>query len=642
MAAAMGNAQSVRFWIACAVGLLGYVILAAWVPTLLPVDTSQPNAAARQGYHIGSLFPIIAGWSAVLAGAVFLASRSGLLALPGGQQPGRKAGAPPSLRGRLVEVAILVAAVFALYFPPIIVRNGPYTEDAYFLHTALRVLCGQDPYADFSFLYGPLMISLQSFWLELTGYTLENYYWLVAILNAAFFGGFLWWMQSAVPERRERIILFLLLLPALADLLMGLNYLPWRRMLPVIALLVICAGPFDWRRIAVTAGILAVSGALSYEFKAVGLISVGGVYAALLLSPAWRESLVKGPVLAAASLLGTTALVFILTNDNSLSYVNSVAHVSTRASELGLGAFRFYWTAHSLAVFALFALGLVVVGAGLGRLAKVEPTPRDLFLVGAVVFAVFSTRIAVQRADLWHMTFPAIALTLAVLLPGERRWFPIDRNIRRSAYGAVASASVFAAIGLFPTADRLVRAYADGARDVLGGEDRGVVNARLHTVLNEISDPDEAIAALAEFLAAPEYARREVYLYSSAWEAASALGACPAGYTFYDIPYSEGMRNARDDLEALSDPLVIMRARDFEALMTGEYPERRRRRWRKRDHLADRLSTVHLRQREIENQIEHEMWRDAVGQHIADSYQEVTRIGEFVILERRDRRGDAE
>lgn len=624
----------VRLLLAAGGMLAGYVLLVGIVPWLVPVDETLPNAAARQGYNLGSVFPTVLIWTLVGGGAIAVARHVSLIpATPSDERLSKADAVHP--RRRLLEIALAALVALVLFFPPFLAPKGPYTEDVYFLHVLLRMACGAAPYTDFEFLYGPLMATVLSGWGAVFGISMQSHYWLIAVANASFLAGFLWWLQDAVPDNRRRLLIFVVLLPALADLLLGLNYIPWRRMLPVFALLVVASGPFDWRRVAGSAALLSVSAAYSYEFGALGLIATGAVYGILLLTRQWRQSLVYGPALAALTMVGSVALSAILTGASFSDYLASVFHVTEAASELGLGGFAFYWTPHSLSIFALLALGVTMLVSGVMIRRPEMPTARDLLLVGAVAFGIVGLRIAFQRADLWHMTMPMIPLTLALLLPGERRWFPLSPPLRLSAVGASASAALFAAAGLFPVADDIRKRWVGGAVASFGSSPvTALVDLPETALLSEQANPAPHVAELSALLADED---RPVFFYASAWELAAPTGICPTGYIFYDIPYSDGFRSLEDELAALSDPIVVIRERDLLALREGGYPKRRERRLRLRDRAVSWLASVHIKQRKIENDIEHELWRDMVGTHIIQNYRERTRLGDYIVLERNGR-----
>ena len=285
--------------ISCTVFWLGYIVLLTLLPVIFPADVTLPNVAARSGYNIGLVYPLLAFWS--ICGLLFFALVStkgwsfktlltnsstnrtpqairsedliicesltqdfssssrrrnrriaGYTTVSTTQKTDKKT----SQKTHIIKSSLLSKPVLGwlecllvgtvaslLYWPQFLARYGNYIEATYFMNVLARMQCGQLPYQDFEFLYGPLMIYPAHYWINLFGFSMQSYYTLIAFLQAAFFILLLRLFQHHVPIFKTRLLAFALFAPFVFDTLLGLNYIGWRTMPAILAMLAVSARP---------------------------------------------------------------------------------------------------------------------------------------------------------------------------------------------------------------------------------------------------------------------------------------------------------------------------------------------------------------------------------------------------------------
>ena len=140
---------------------VGFIVLLVWVPKMVPPATGLPNVASVLGYNIDLAYLLTGAWAVAMAGVAGALSKAPP-SYPSPEAPNPTQ--PVPLGRRLIELAVLGLAVAALYWPWSLARFGPHVEDVYFLNILWRIQCGQVPFADFEFLYGPLMLAPLSGW----------------------------------------------------------------------------------------------------------------------------------------------------------------------------------------------------------------------------------------------------------------------------------------------------------------------------------------------------------------------------------------------------------------------------------------------------------------------------------------------
>ena len=613
----------------------------AVVPYWAPPDPNLPNVAAKLGYNLDVAYLAVILWSAaMLLILAIVGKKNGGSGHPKSSastvsdSDGGKLFAKKWLR---LEWVVVFVIFFAAYFPMFLARHGDFIEDKYFLSSLARMVCGDRPYTDFEFLYGPMMISPAYYWTSVFGFSFASYYAFVGLLQGSFFAVLMATLQRYLADWRMRYVVFALLALPLFDVLLGLNYVGWRRMLPVFAIMIIAARPFVWKYVVSAGAILGFSIAYSYEFGLVGLAACAPIYGVFLLSADTRlQSLKIGSSLAAISIAFGVLFTFIATGGGFAEYLAATGRILAEASDKGLGAFKFYWTAHSLSMFALLAVSIVVVGLGTRRLMSTKPAEGDLLLIGGLTFALISLKVAFQRADIWHMVSPFLPLSIAFLVRPEFRLFPTAVSMRPAAFVLVGVASISTAIGYLPMGMYYGGGLASGAADVLSGTPRvEIFTSRQPSVQRERTRQSGYIANMARHLAEDGRETRPVMFYKDVWALNHHLGVCPIGYTFYDLIYSDRAKPLKQTLSANEDAYVIMNASTYELLKSGDPYQSRPRNLRLRERMGIYMATVHYSQSPIENEIEFAMWKEALGDYVVENFEPEAQYGPLVLLSRR-------
>ena len=620
--------------IVAAIIFCGFIFAMGAAPYWFPPDESAPNVAAKLGYNLDLAYALVLAWIIFsLAGASFALRNAAPLAA---SKP-LFAAASDTKHWRLEAIVIFVI-FFAAYFPLFLARRGDFIEDKYFLTALWRMQCGDAPYKDFEFLYGPMMIYPAHLWSNIFGFSLKSYYALLALLQGSFFAALIVVLQRYLPDRRMRYLAFLILLPAVFDVLLGLNYIGWRRMLPVFAVLLIASAPLDKRAIAAAAALLGFEIAYSLEYGLAGLAACGAIYALLLLRPNRLIVAIHGGALAFASLVIGAALILLATGSVAGDYFGATLHVLEEASEKGLGAFRFYWTVHTLSLFAVFSLAIALVAWGAKNAMHADASEGDRLLIGAIAYAAISFKIGLQRADIWHMASPFILLSLVFLLMRPQRLFAIPGRARSTALALIAVSAFANAIGYLPMGMYYTSGLRAGAADIITGKPTasGIVSRR-PSVQTELTVTKNPLKELAAFLATPNMSDRPVLFYKDWWWTSYHLGVCPIGYTFYDLMYSNEIAPLTDSLSQNQNAVVIIDKEDFEALTDPSPIEtaRKRRKLRLREKLGVYFATVHYHQTPIENEIEFAMWEHSLGAVLRESYEVAGTFGPVVALTRK-------
>lgn len=624
-----------RLFLLAALGLLALLGLLPWGAGLWPPDPALPNVAAREGQDAGLLHPLVALWALALLLAAFLAAPRGPAPLPGiGAPPGPGPGPARAWGERL----LVAGGVVALFSPPGLARFGPHVEDAYFLASLWRMECGDLPHADFEFLYGPLMIAPLRLWMQATGFSMTAYYAFHALGQALFWGMLVAILQRRIPHPGRRALAFLLLLPFLLDVLLGLNWTAWRYFAAPLAILLLAAAPRSPARAAGAGAVVGLGLAFSWEYGIAALAAGLAMQALLLCAPGNGRGR-AGVLLCMAVFAGTAGAVaagavLLATGGDPGPWLASLATVAEAAQRLGLGQFAFAWTLHALALFGLLALVLAAAGAGLRRLGQ-EPGPGDLELAGALAFLGIALRIALQRADHLHLAVPFVPLLLVLLAGRPLRLVPFPAAARTAALGLAAVAAIAHAMGQIPIGPLAATGAARGLLHALTGRPTAAATlpAGFRGTEAERSFAEPRVAALAARFAAPDLAGRPALFYGGTWALAMRAGICPAGYGFYDLLYSEAQAPLAATLGEVPGLLVVMRASEHDRLAAAAPPASPPPLQGLRAVLA-RTSSVHFRQSPLENAVEAEMWRRAVGDALMRDFAVKDRVADLVVLER--------
>lgn len=636
-----GRSAARRVLVLSALALLGFVVLVGYLPLAFPVPADVSSAASVQGYSTAAAFRLAVGWALITVWAARAVSRRS------GPSAARPAGPgdEPGIGTVDVREILLVAAVVALvYFPPFLARYGPYIEENILLTVQHRMLDGQRPYVDFEFLYGPLMAYSAYAWALLFGFSLASFYAYVATLEVLLFAAVVIVLQLLVRDRKVRWLALGVLGALLFNTLIGPNWSGSRRLLGILAVVVVCLRPLDLRH-AAAAGVLAgLQAAYSHDVGAAAVAAVGAVYALLLVrgrgAGAARAGALAGG-LALASWLGCAAA---LTGGGFDSYLSEMLYLGRRFSA-GEAGFRFRWTVNSVALFGLVSLACVVVGRGLARDRRSAATSRDLLLVGGLVFALVSLKSGLNRSDLFHLDAGVVLLVLAVLPGGGRRLFRLPGKVGPAARGLAGLLAATYLFGLLPTGSFFLSGWARGLRDVAASRptsDSRTAAARLGTraplLEPERSHPDPELLDLARYLAAAERVDRPVFFYATTFSLGIRIGVPKRDFLNDDFLYSERRgERARRFLEARPRALVLADRHVYERLFGLRPPDslpdvRRRFEMTPAKRAATWLSTNHYGQILLEARLKERRWRATAGRRVLRCYERQETFGDVVVL----------
>jgi hypothetical protein len=612
------------------------VVALPLVPRFIPASTYGISAAAASGYNTSAAFWTVAVWA--LAVLILFASRARIPGTPiptaeGAHDPG---GARPDFRhGRLrpLELATVFVLFALAYCPLFLARYAPYSEDMYFLTALWRMACGDRPYRDFGFLYGPSAIYPLWEWFRMLGASVLSYFAFLALLEGAIFAALAAVLQRLVPERRERYLVFLLFLPFVFNNLFGLNYSALRWLVPTFALLFAALRPWDRRTAAVCALLLGFHLTYSHEYALAGLTAIIVLQCTLWWQQRRAVQLQAASIVVVGTLVTWAVVAGLLLGDTFSAYLRHAGEI-VRMMNSGHAGFRFYWTANSLALFGVLTLACAVAGSQVGA-RRLDAAGR--LLLAAVIFALVALRSGLTRADLWHLNPPFVPLLLAFLLPFSVRALPAPIH-RRAALSLAAAASLTFAIGIAPMLSLYVSSYLNGVRATIAGLPlRPHITALDAGIERERATPVADLLALGAFLRSIEPPPQRALFYGRTWAISARVGVCPAGYKLDDLMYSEVAHPERKYLEAHPETPVVMTRKEFTLLFEPPDPSvphsslaltpmKQLGRW---------LSTVHYDQSETETRLIDEARAGLTGGYLRTTYRPAASFGDYVVLERR-------
>lgn len=618
---------------------LGYVVLVALLPVVFPPDATLPNVAARSGYNTGLAYILIATWSVL--GMLFFAL------LPVQREPCQtqvatsispqnNTGSMP-LEPKWLEFGVVLVLVLLLYWPAFLMRHGNYIEDRYFMNVLANMQCGQLPYRDFEFLYGPLMIYPAHYWMKLFGFSMQSYYSFLVFLQASFYIVLLRIFQYHIPKFRHRFIAFLLFVPFVFDTLLGLNYIGWRTMPAIFSIMIVAARPTSMA-MSLLAGVLAgMQLAYSYEFGIIALIANILLFSILTLVDRRQPVMLSAFSFVVMAVLVGVLLIVGLTGDTVTDYLSATMHILQIAQDTGIGNLRFYWTLNSLSLFALLSIAIVVLASGFRSAFRNPMSYGDRLLLVATLFTLGSLKVAFQRADIWHMSIAFVPLLLAFLLPAQKQVFMVGRMLKRPVIVLIAIAAITRIIGLLPTASYFGAGLLKGARDVVVGQDSGKIDfeSRSYSLQRELSYPDQEIVALAEYLADPVRSERPVVFYGDRWWMGVYVGVCPSGYSFYQLMYTDEYRSIRNFMQQNTGTLVVIGEAAYEYLFENKPVQVSVHNSTVVKKLASWLSSIHYDQKLSDKEIKYESWKRNLGDYLVENYRRTVKIGKNVVLEYR-------
>lgn len=612
-----------------------------WIPTWIDPPADVVSVAAAHGYSNAAAFIVALAW---VAGVAVI----GLLLESSGESGPLEAPAYEHDPRHSATLVLLVVTV--IYFPWFLAKMGPYIEDGVFLTATHRMLAGMEPYRDFEFLYGPLMLYPAHWFMSVFGYSMASLYAYMALGELLLMGVLLAVLRSLIPRRGRRWVAFLVMALALSTALFGPNQSGLRRLPALVALVVLASGPLSTRIAALAAALTGVQLAYSHDVGIAALGAAGLLYGVLLLGRHRKAALAFGASFALIAIAVWIGIAAALLRDVFPSYVAELRYLSARFAA-GEAAFEFRWTVNSLALFGLLGLSTMAAAHTIRRgpteLGEDAAAEARLLLLG-VGFAVLGLRSGLNRADLWHLLPPFQLLLLAWWLPGAARGFGLGRRARAWGLGLTVAAVVTYGVGLLPSVSWLAQGWVAGARATLTRD--FLLASRPETAAPAIEferiRPDSANVSLARFFAEPERLGAPVLFYSTAWALGKQIGVVKADFLNDDFLYSdERGQLALRFLEENPAAYVIMRGVAWDRLNGRGDPRAVERTDQPSitKEIAQRVSSPHFDQMVEEARLREGRWDRIVGRALVEGHEVVARFGEMVVLAARtsDQAGSA-
>jgi hypothetical protein len=175
-----------------------------WFASTIAEPTSQAQVA---GYDNNLAYLMCVAWFLIAAAVYYALQSSGRL---GSEQQ------PLALHQTrhwgtfrdFAELGLVLVGLLLLLFPPVFARYGPFLEENINLNAVQRMMAGDVPFADFEYLYAPSMIYLSYFWMKLVGYSSENFYWYIYIVEAVAIGSLAILVQLQTRSFWQRVFGF--------------------------------------------------------------------------------------------------------------------------------------------------------------------------------------------------------------------------------------------------------------------------------------------------------------------------------------------------------------------------------------------------------------------------------------------------
>jgi hypothetical protein len=609
-------------------------------PYYFPVEESVASAAAVAGYNNGAAYKAIV--IASLLGVVGF----GMLGhgqAASAESVANRARVPRVRLNRKValELTMVVILVALMRWPWFLAKYGPYLEDDPFLSMLHRMQSGQIPYADFEFLYGPLMMAIGHGWMQIAGYSMTSYYGLLAIMEVAQFVVLLLVVKAFFPRRTAAFATFALLALFCLDTFLGMNWNALRRLLPALLMLLAASDGMAWRKIPVTALATGLLLAYTHSYGSACLAAIAAMYA---LQAVGERKL--APIARAAAFVGLSVAVwfvcvYVVLDGDVFAYVRATMAVISRFG-VGEQGFPFRWTVNSIASFALLCLTVASIGQGLKRVYRgTRISVGDFYLLGALVYTLFAVRIGLNRSDIWHLTAPFLPIIVATILPLPRIAFVTGDRAAQFAHVLVVVMAATYFLSLAPTGSRFARGWIGGLRDTVLAYDSADVSVafRAPTIEPERSHPHPDILALGRYLVDPEHVNRPVLFYANVWDLDKRVGVTNTIYPVDDFLLSDEIGiEVGEFLEDNPDVLVVIGRSAYERLFNpvanpAEQPNQVEPATAMKSVLRV-LSTAHYESVEIEYDLKLDRWERTVGHHIHSSFEPIAEFGAYLVLER--------
>ncbi len=612
----------------------GMLAAMVWVPYQAGHAPGVASAASAAGYNNAVAHLVAVAW-------VVAAFVGALLWMPASDPLPRTV---PQGEGRFRPVLPLlaVAGAFLLFFPPALALQGPHLEDSIHLTALHRMQAGDVPYRDFEFLYGPLMLYLPYWWMQITPFSLTTFYAYVAILEALVLILLLGPVQRHIRGFWWQVGAFIILAALVFNAKVGPNQNGLRWIAGALLLLSVARDPFRARRWVMHGGLLGLFLAYSQEFAAATAVGIAAIHLSLFVKLRDGRALMGLAVTALTSAMTWIATLALLLGPALPDYVTTVAYL-TAQFDAGEAAFPYYWTLLGLMVFALIALGVWSAARVLRASWTSGVGMAELMAIGGVAYALLALKSGLNRADQWHLAPAAYVLAFAFLLPLGSKTIDLRRERRLGIALTLVLAASYS-FGQFGIARYVFREeLVAGYKAWLAGIQPPLpqVAPVLPATIYQNANPPADLIALANVLAQPENRGRPVFFHPEAmWNLGVRLGVRKMGYLADDFVYGDDRaRDAWIRLTATPEALVVIRTDSYEWLKTppGTPPEPLTYNlagYGRIRALREVLTSVHIRAAPVERAMKLERWKTFVGRNLLSGYVPVYRSERFTVLEK--------
>ncbi|REJ76259.1 MAG: hypothetical protein DWQ47_11640 [Acidobacteria bacterium] len=606
------------------------------VPYLFPPQGSLASAAAVAGYsnRVAHLTVAAFAFAAVL---IFAICRwSGVFSDHAVETDPTEGPRPAdSSRRYLVELVVVGLGMLLLYFPPFLSRYGPFIEDNYFMSVLHRINAGQIPYVDFEFLYGPLMVSLASFWTSAFGFSMVSYYSLLALMEVALFVSLLWLLQKYFPSQWTRYLVFIALSVLFFNTLMGVNWSGIRRFLPVLILIYFAKDPSSKKVLVSGSLMIGALLAFSHDYGTVGLAAALAMYGLNFLRGRFVESIGNGLAVLVISIVTWLMISYALLGGGIVAYLENSLDIINRfgAGEQG---FPFYWTLNSVSVFGLLVFAAAVIGNGIGKKKETAVLAGDYLLFAGLAFALVGLKSGLNRADMWHLAWPMLVIVFAFVLPIPRSLFKLPRAANSFAIGLIGVLVCTYLLALAPTASFYLSGLARGSIDTVAGTERKQgLPTRAPSIEFEKSSPSQEVVELGNYLADESREHKPVVFYEEAWGLDKRIGVYNEVYPIDDFLLSDRRGiEIRVFLEKNPEAFVVMEKDAYERILNSNLrePESSSAANTPMKTVLSWTSTIHYQYVEIEDREKAKRWDRTVGAFAVQNRSKIAEFGELVLL----------
>ncbi len=614
------------------------IYLPSWINRPAPIM----SAAGAEGYNNQVAYLLSLAWIIVgTAGAWFLSR--------GAESPANPAPGPivdwPTMTFKRTFIFLVTLAVCLLYFPFALAKKGPMLEECIHLTAIQRMLGGDIPYQDFEFLYGPLMLYPAYWWVSLTSFSLTAFYFYVAGLELLVFLLLLRPFQKLIPSPWLRLGAFLLLASLCFNTMLGPNQNGLRKLVGVLLLLGAAQHPFKRRFWFLHGIILGALFSYSQDFGAATALGFAAIYGTIIVKQRNKNAILGLLTIALVSAITWMSLVGFLLGPATSSYFESLRYLTGQFNN-GEAAFRFYWTANSLAVFGLITLAICFVGRLIGTQWKEIAGAKELLIIGGLAYAAVMLKSGLSRADQWHLDPGIMALAMAFLLPLPNRVLkPMSRLQNLLGIGFIIVIALTYSFGQLHMAKYVFKKGLMGGYAQLGQEEAKLdpidPSPQAPFLERKVRHPKSELGRLARFMATASMKERPVVAYGRTWGVPMCIGVKKTGYLTDNYIYGD-KRGQRLQMLLEENPniVVLMDHPTFDWLqgkldIEAIQPNHNLAGFGIQKELREVLSSVHIRALATENRLLDLRWRKLIGNYVIKAYEAVYQSKSYVVLQRK-------